>query len=318
MLRPWLPTCMTQPMITSSIRAGSRSLRSARERSTSAARSAGCQPDSFPNRLPPGVRTASTITAVAMVAPPRRRARLETDQPELTSRSRESADGTDRIATARRFPEGDERLWRTERRPAWRRSASADIDRTVEGRTPARDFVATVTAHGERHALRWKDGDGWAGWTFAEYGDRVARAASRVPGHGPLTGRAHHPDDAQHPRVPRARHGRPHVRRHADLGLQLVVVRPDRLPGRALRSEGRGGRGRRLPRPLHAGARPARRPEGDRDAPPGRCRRARWPSMSPRCSSTTRPTSRRRPRAVARTTWPRSSTPRARPVRPRA
>ena len=38
--------------------------------------------------------------------------------------------------------------------------SSADIDRAVEGRTPARDFVATVTAHGERHALRWKDGDG--------------------------------------------------------------------------------------------------------------------------------------------------------------
>ena len=26
--------------------------------------------------------------------------------------------------------------------------------------------------------MRWKDGDGWAGWTFAEYADRVARAAS--------------------------------------------------------------------------------------------------------------------------------------------
>jgi long-chain acyl-CoA synthetase len=56
--------------------------------------------------------------------------------------------------------------------------SSADIDRTVEGRTPAGDFVATVTAHGDRQALRWKDGDGWAGWTFAEYGDRVARATS--------------------------------------------------------------------------------------------------------------------------------------------
>ena len=47
-LRAWLPTCMTQPMITSSTRAGSRSLRSASALSVSAARSAGCHPDSLP------------------------------------------------------------------------------------------------------------------------------------------------------------------------------------------------------------------------------------------------------------------------------
>src|SRR5690606_5320180 len=64
MLRPWLPTCMTQPMITSSMSAGSRLLRSARALSTSPARSAACQPDSFPLRLPPAVRPASTMTAV--------------------------------------------------------------------------------------------------------------------------------------------------------------------------------------------------------------------------------------------------------------
>ena len=64
MFRPWLPTCMTQPMITSSTSAGSRSLRSTSAFSTSAARSAGCQPESFPLRLPPAVRTASTMTAV--------------------------------------------------------------------------------------------------------------------------------------------------------------------------------------------------------------------------------------------------------------
>src|SRR5581483_5661366 len=58
------PTCMTQPMITSSIRAGSRSLRCTRALSVSAARSAGCHPDSLPLRLPPAVRTASTMTAV--------------------------------------------------------------------------------------------------------------------------------------------------------------------------------------------------------------------------------------------------------------
>jgi long-chain acyl-CoA synthetase len=55
---------------------------------------------------------------------------------------------------------------------------SADIDRIVEGRTPARDFVATVDRLGERVALRGKEGDAWKEWTFAEYGDRVARATS--------------------------------------------------------------------------------------------------------------------------------------------
>src|SRR5687768_13538140 len=53
-------------MITSSIRAGSRSLRVTRALSTSAARSAGCQPESFPLRLPPAVLTASMITALAI------------------------------------------------------------------------------------------------------------------------------------------------------------------------------------------------------------------------------------------------------------
>src|SRR5664280_1795417 len=50
-LRPTLsdcsPTCMTQPMITSSTRAGSRSLRSTSAISGSEARSAGCQPAVF-------------------------------------------------------------------------------------------------------------------------------------------------------------------------------------------------------------------------------------------------------------------------------
>src|SRR5687768_17707066 len=66
MFRPWLPTCITQPITTSSISAGSRSLRSTRDLSTSPARSAGCHPESFPLRLPPAVRTASTMTAVGM------------------------------------------------------------------------------------------------------------------------------------------------------------------------------------------------------------------------------------------------------------
>src|SRR5437764_2926291 len=63
---PWAPTCMTQPMTTSSMTAGSMPLRSTSAFRVSAARSAGCQPDSFPLRFPPAVRTASTMTAVAM------------------------------------------------------------------------------------------------------------------------------------------------------------------------------------------------------------------------------------------------------------
>src|SRR5262249_7530380 len=53
-------------MITSSMRPGSRSLRSARALRVSAARSTGCQPDRRPCRFPPAVRTASTITALVV------------------------------------------------------------------------------------------------------------------------------------------------------------------------------------------------------------------------------------------------------------
>ena len=74
-LRPTLSdcsdTCMTQPMITSSTRAGSSWLRSARAFRASEARSTACQLRSFPLRFPPAVRTASTMTAVVMVSPPK-------------------------------------------------------------------------------------------------------------------------------------------------------------------------------------------------------------------------------------------------------
>src|SRR5271157_1787683 len=60
------PTCMVHPNTTSSMTAGSRSLRSTRARRGCAARSTGCHPDRFPLRFPTGVRTASTITASLM------------------------------------------------------------------------------------------------------------------------------------------------------------------------------------------------------------------------------------------------------------
>ena len=56
-------------MMTSSTSAGSRSLRLARAFRASEARSTACQFFSLPLRLPPGVRTASTMTAVGMVVP---------------------------------------------------------------------------------------------------------------------------------------------------------------------------------------------------------------------------------------------------------
>src|ERR1700679_2813396 len=72
-LRPTLKACSptwdTQPMMTSSTMLGSRWLRLARARSASDARSTGCQFLSFPLRFPPGVRTASTMTAVGIDAP---------------------------------------------------------------------------------------------------------------------------------------------------------------------------------------------------------------------------------------------------------
>ena len=69
MLRDCSPTCMTQPVITSSTWAGSSSLRACSALSGSEARSTACQLRSLPLRFPPAVRTASTITAVVMESP---------------------------------------------------------------------------------------------------------------------------------------------------------------------------------------------------------------------------------------------------------
>ena len=65
MLRPMWKACSpiwpTQPTITSSIAAPSTPVRSIKALRTAAPRSAGCQSFSAPSRLPPAVRTASTI-----------------------------------------------------------------------------------------------------------------------------------------------------------------------------------------------------------------------------------------------------------------
>ena len=73
-------------MTTSSTIPGSIPVRSTSADSVSAARSAGCHPDSLPLRLPPAVRTASTITAVGMAAAP------WSSPADLTVRSSQSAE----------------------------------------------------------------------------------------------------------------------------------------------------------------------------------------------------------------------------------
>ena len=63
-------------------------------------------------------------------------------------------------------------------------TSRADIDRTVAGQTVARRFLRTVADHGSETALRWKEGDDWAEWTFDDYGERVARAAAGLRAQG--------------------------------------------------------------------------------------------------------------------------------------
>src|SRR5699024_3122757 len=70
-LRPMLVLCgpiwLTQPMMTSSTRAGSTPERPTSSFRVSAANSTGCQPEREPFRLPTGVRTASTMTGTDTV-----------------------------------------------------------------------------------------------------------------------------------------------------------------------------------------------------------------------------------------------------------
>src|SRR6202795_4798033 len=41
-------------------------------------------------------------------------------------------------------------------------------------------FVETVGAYGDATALRWKDGEGFSEWTWAEYDERDARLAGAL------------------------------------------------------------------------------------------------------------------------------------------
>jgi len=67
-------------------------------------------------------------------------------------------------------------------------STSDEIAAEVDGHTVATRFRDTVRAHGDRVALRWKDGDGWGEWTWADYADRACRLATALAGLGVVKG----------------------------------------------------------------------------------------------------------------------------------
>ena len=53
-----------------------------------------------------------------------------------------------------------------------------EIDRLAEGRTVVSEFLSTVSACGDKTALRWMAGEEWRSMTFAEVADHAARAAA--------------------------------------------------------------------------------------------------------------------------------------------
>jgi long-subunit acyl-CoA synthetase (AMP-forming) len=57
-----------------------------------------------------------------------------------------------------------------------------------DSRTLATVFRDTVRTYPDRVALRWKDGDGWGEWTWAEYADRACRLAASLAGLGVVPG----------------------------------------------------------------------------------------------------------------------------------
>jgi long-chain acyl-CoA synthetase len=57
---------------------------------------------------------------------------------------------------------------------------SQDIAQVVAGQTVASQFRDTVRARPDHVALRWKDGDGWGEWTWADYAARACRVASAL------------------------------------------------------------------------------------------------------------------------------------------
>ena len=48
----------------------------------------------------------------------------------------------------------------------------------VRGQTIPLAFLLAVSAHPDAVALRWRDGDGWAEWTWQQYADSACRVAA--------------------------------------------------------------------------------------------------------------------------------------------
>jgi long-chain acyl-CoA synthetase len=53
-----------------------------------------------------------------------------------------------------------------------------ELDRAVAGQTITSRFLETIQSHPDQVALRTKEGEEWQQWTYQEYGDKVAAAAS--------------------------------------------------------------------------------------------------------------------------------------------
>src|SRR5690606_4831965 len=62
--------------------------------------------------------------------------------------------------------------------------STADLMARIGDQTVASMFVERVGASGDRVALRWRDGDGWASITYRQYGDAVAHVAGGLRGPG--------------------------------------------------------------------------------------------------------------------------------------
>jgi long-chain acyl-CoA synthetase len=61
---------------------------------------------------------------------------------------------------------------------------SEELARAVAGQTVATRFRDTVAARGDAVALRWRTGEGWGEWTWADYADRACRLAAALEGLG--------------------------------------------------------------------------------------------------------------------------------------
>jgi len=63
-------------------------------------------------------------------------------------------------------------------------TTSADIDAVIAGQTVPSLFAQTATRLPEQVALRWKEGDEWRRWTFAELADLACRVATGLAAAG--------------------------------------------------------------------------------------------------------------------------------------